>query len=271
MLSVMADNMSHPKVLSDMPLYLGLAPYNFFLLLSIVVYFLGSLSLSLNYQKKYKSGDIYALPNLKQSVVCLLLLIVVGFYGARLGHLILSPRAYSDSPLSFFSLYPVGLVSWGSFLGFILVPFLARYFFKCSPLRVLDMLFLFVPLQIATRRMGCLLAGCCRGSETLNSLICRIQDVNVGVHPFPLYIIILCLILFIFLLFWAKRPHQPGTVFSWFFILYCSMRFVAEFFRGEAVHAFGLNKAQIVCVILLPIFMPLHLALRRSAIKRKLI
>lgn len=249
---------------------IGISPYRFFLLLSILVYCLGSMSLSLNYSLRYREKDYYALPRLSQATLCLLFLVLIGFYGARLGHFLLGPKYYAENPLSFFSLRPQGLVSWGSFLGFLFLPFLVKRF-KLSTLRTLDMFFFFAPLQIAVRRFGCLFAGCCAGPITDNAFICLFSHGSECRHPFPLYIIIFCAFVQTFLFLWARRKHQPGTILTCFFLLYCSTRFVAEFFRDEALQAWGMNKAQLVCIVLLPIFFFMHLRLRKSPVRRKLI
>lgn len=251
--------------------FFDISPYNFFLVLSIVVYFFASLWLSFNYKQKYYMSDKYALPSVKQSLICLFLLVLFGFYGARLGHLLLNPHEYQNNFLIFLSLYPTRLVSWGSFLGLCFVPLVVHLFFKLNALRSLDMFILFVPLQISIRRIGCVIEDCCKGIETRNSFICFFRHEDVAAHPFALYIVLICLVIFVLLILWARKLHQPGTVLTWFFVMYTSARFVVEFFRAEQMYLYGLNKAQIVCVVLLPLFFLLHLILRRSSVKRRLL
>lgn len=87
-----------------------------------------------------------------------------------------------------------------------------------------------LPFSVATGRLGCLFAGCCRGLPYQSWFSITYSD-GIPRHPEPLYEIIFQIsvgILFIFLL---KRKFWEGLLFSFYLILYGVFRFFSEFVR----------------------------------------
>ncbi|MFB6342248.1 prolipoprotein diacylglyceryl transferase [Saccharicrinis sp. FJH62] len=127
------------------------------------------------------------------------------------------------------------------------------------------------PVGLIVTRLGCLTGGCCYGSVThsvlgisyakgslaynsqlFSGLIQSNQTVSLPVHPVPLYEIIYCvLILFILYSFYKKRilKHE-SSLFFLSIILYGIFRFFEEFIRPGQTGILGLQKAQVISIIL---------------------
>ncbi len=109
-----------------------------------------------------------------------------------------------------------------------------------------------LPFSIAVGRVGCLLAGCCRGLPHQGFLSVTYSD-GIPRYPEPLYEIIFQLsvgILFIVLL---RRKILEGRFFSLYLILYGTFRFLTEFIR-ETPKVYGpYSVYQFICLILIAV------------------
>ncbi|UCF68122.1 MAG: prolipoprotein diacylglyceryl transferase [Acidobacteriota bacterium] len=114
---------------------------------------------------------------------------------------------------------------------------------------VVDVFFAVVPLVHGIGRIGCLLGGCCFGSEcslpwaiTYTSPLARaFNDTPLGVplHPAPVYEVLLEMINFaICFSVWRRRP-APWTVTALWCGLYGVERFALEFLRADPRGSFG--------------------------------
>lgn len=105
-----------------------------------------------------------------------------------------------------------------------------------------DLLALVTPLFHSFGRIGCFLAGCCYGKEYHG--IFAVQFPHNPYEPeielverFPVQCIesIANIGLYIFLLFCLKKRKRAGTITGIYFIVYASLRFILEFFRGDTI------------------------------------
>jgi phosphatidylglycerol:prolipoprotein diacylglycerol transferase len=107
-----------------------------------------------------------------------------------------------------------------------------------------------IALGIAIGRMGCLLRGCCFGTETALPWGVDLGD-HVLRHPTQLYESAFGAIAFIVLLsFWRTKPRE-GILLQWFMIAYFAFRFCIEFIRVEPRILFGLTGYQYAAVAVL--------------------
>ena len=97
-------------------------------------------------------------------------------------------------------------------------------------------------------RLGCFMAGDDYGRPTTVPWAVTFTDpdaaqiggapLGVALHPVQLYEAAFCLILFVLLVWFARRRHRDGDVIALYTLLYAVGRFVLEFFRGDADRGF---------------------------------
>lgn len=148
-----------------------------------------------------------------------------------------------------------GLVAQGGLLGGILVLALVSRLRRQSFWQLSDSVAPSVALGQGIGRVGCFLAGCCRGRETdfflgvafpdeMNPLIFR--------HPVQLYESLLLVYLFFFLIEWRHEGITfVGEISLLYLLLASCIRFLMEYFRWgvSAQVMFGMiTQAQIVCL-----------------------
>ena len=94
--------------------------------------------------------------------------------------------------------------------------------------------FIFLPLSISIGRIGCFLAGCCYGIP-YNGLF-SITFPQIGsVHPLQLYESVLCLILFIVLLYMERKKFNDIHIILTLSIVISIIRFFAEYIRPDSI------------------------------------
>ena len=119
-----------------------------------------------------------------------------------------------------------------------------------------------VPVGHIFGRVGCFLAGCCFGRESHGPLAVRLpagpsdpEDLAAAtVHPVQLYEAAGLLLLFGLLLVLEHRPRRrPFTLVLAYVGGYSVLRFVVEFFRGDAIRGFVvpglLSTSQAISII----------------------
>ncbi len=104
-----------------------------------------------------------------------------------------------------------------------------------------------LPLAQAIGRLGCLLHGCCYGTEFEGRWALSLNGVMR--HPTPLYEAGLDLVLAAFLFSIRHRPRTQGHLFKSYLLGYALIRFVLEPFRGDpSVMWGGMTAVQWVCL-----------------------
>jgi len=188
-------------------------------------------------------------------------LIVGALVGARLFFVV----SYWDSDFAqapwyeMFMIRKGGLVYYGGFVGSSLA-FLTYVRWKKIPAwRMADTLAPSIALGYFFGRFGCLMNGCCYGTEC--SLPWAIhfpyghQTFDAGVHPAQVYDSLLNLGLYLGLAWLYRRKHFDGQVFATYLVGYAVLRFSVEFFRGDyTVHYLGgwATPAQVLSLVLFP-------------------
>jgi phosphatidylglycerol:prolipoprotein diacylglycerol transferase len=143
-----------------------------------------------------------------------------------------------------------------------------------------------VPLGLAFGRMGCLLAGCCFGSETTlpwgltfppgsaasesewkAHTLASMNLPSHSLHPTQVYESAACLVIAALCLFVVHpRKRYDGQVFLVFVAAYAAARFVIEYFRADDRGGlFGVSTSQWIGVVLIAGALFAHVILRKRA------
>ena len=196
---------------------------------------------------------------------------IAGVIGAKLYHLLESPREFFAHPLElFFS--RTGLAWFGALLaGFVTLLALARYF-KMADLEMLDLASPAAALGYGVGRIGCLTSGdgdygiptsLPWGMSFPNGLV----PTTDRVHPTPIYEFLVAIL--IFWILWrlgardiaaqseeahAKKKKAAtairyGRVFACYLVLSGLARFLVEFIRINPRSFLGLTNAQLMSVL----------------------
>ncbi|MBL7857856.1 MAG: prolipoprotein diacylglyceryl transferase [Cyclobacteriaceae bacterium] len=170
--------------------------------------------------------------------------------------------------------HPTGATVIGGIIFSFSGILLARYVLKL-PWRMLDAYAFVIPIGMFIQRFGCLLAGCCYGNRSdlpwavhygktstvyyqqlHEQLIPEGAAHSLGIHPVQVYESIGCLLIVYVLIRLKNYFNAPGNFILFSGLSYYVIRFVLEFFRADAGHAFGgasigwLNQIQLIFAIL---------------------
>jgi len=173
---------------------------------------------------------------------------------------------------------PSGLFSWsvlssagdfyGGFIGALIAA--AMFFWRDSRLpfwRTADVCGPAIALGQAIGRVGCFMAGDDYGRPTHVAWAVTFSDpdaariggapLGVALHPVQLYESIVCAVLFVVLLRLKRRTRFDGEVILSYTVLYAVVRFILEFFRGDADRGFLfgglLSTSQLIAALLAPL------------------
>ena len=193
-------------------------------------------------------------------------LFVFGAVGAALGAKLLYlitvlPELIADLPLLaanpslFLATYLTGgMVFYGGLAGAVIgVRLFARY--MKFPLEVyLPALVPAIPLMHAFGRVGCFFAGCCYGVPVPAKFGVVFASSHIapgGVPLFPVQLVEAACEFVIFCVLFTlvcgrRKPVSGGGMLALYVLLYAPVRFVLEFFRGDAARGFllGLSTSQ---------------------------
>jgi len=135
-----------------------------------------------------------------------------------------------------------GFVFYGGLIGGVIGILVYSKMFKTSFKKLCMILIPVVPLFHSIGRIGCLLSGCCYGREyhgfghiVFNNN--KYSNVPLGVPLFPMQIVesICNLIIFIIILITYKKFKGTYKTIALYAVLYSTVRFILEFFRGDAI------------------------------------
>jgi phosphatidylglycerol:prolipoprotein diacylglycerol transferase len=137
-----------------------------------------------------------------------------------------------------------------------------------------------IALGQAIGRIGCLMAGDDYGSATTLPWAVTFTDpdaarvggapLGVALHPVQAYESIVCLILFIFLVWLSRRKRFDGEILIAYSILYAVARFLLEYLRGDVDRGFVFNgmfsTSQFIAIIVVILAIAVLPARRRAGI-----
>ncbi len=208
---------------------------------------------------------------------------IAGLVGARLYHVLQTPRELIDHPSVLIS--PFGFAWFGGFLGgFVALAILARRF-RIPLLEFLDLSSPAAAAGYAIGRIGCLLSGdgdygvpttLPWGMSFPNGLEPSTETCvqhgwapSCRVHPTPIYEFFIWLLIAAILWRLGKRAladsSVSGEVFSGYLILTGAARFLIEFIRINPRSFFGLSNAQTASLVSIVMGVLLFRRIRRSS------
>jgi len=169
----------------------------------------------------------------------------VGLAGARLLWCIVHTQKIAGEPLVLFKIWEGGLVFYGGVLAGLL--FLSWYLPRKPDLKgwaLMDVYALATCLALFVGRWASFLAGMDYGDEApglpwavrfpaVDGSQIPPRLVGVDLHPVQIYESLFGLLLFLALLFVARRRLHPGRLFGLFLILLSVGRAVIEVWRGD--------------------------------------
>lgn len=182
--------------------------------------------------------------------------LLAGILGARIAFILTELPHYIKNPQELLSLQFQGLTSFGGLIAGALAALLwARIRGKSIPALV-DALAPPLLLAHAIGRIGCLLNGCCYGSECALPWAIQVPDAEGYYHPAQVYDAAFNIAaMFLLLRIEARKALAPGQVAALFFVLHGFARFVYEFWRAGATSEYlgplPLTMAQAMALVLM--------------------
>lgn len=156
-------------------------------------------------------------------------------------------------PLKPFHDWHALFVSGRSIAGALLLGFLAAE--AAKPLLDYDIppndrFAMILPFSIGIGRIGCLLAGCCRGLPYDGPLAITYDD-GIPRHPAPLYEMLFHFMIGFLLIRLWRRQILFGRLFALYLASYGAFRFVSEFWRETAKPFGGLSAYQWIALAMI--------------------
>jgi len=164
--------------------------------------------------------------------------------GARTLHVISYwKEEFANKPWTeVFMVHHGGLVFYGGFFGAVIVTLLYTRIKKIPRFKFGDVLAPSVALGHAFGRIGCLMTGCCYGSECHLPWAVRFPVGHethpagapaLPVHPTQIYESILNFALYGFLAWLYRRKKFDGQIFAAYLLGYAVLRSIVEVFRAD--------------------------------------
>lgn len=173
--------------------------------------------------------------------------------GARLFHVVDHWDFYAANPIAILAFTNGGLSIYGGLLGGFVVGGIYAWRTRLPIRSTFDSAAPALILAQAVGRIGCLINGDVHGAPAdLPWAITYVHPdalaprLGVPGHPYPLYEIILNLVVFGILWRLRTRLTAPGMLFLIYAIFYALIRLFLSFVREEAVVLWGLQQAQVI-------------------------
>jgi phosphatidylglycerol:prolipoprotein diacylglycerol transferase len=256
-----------PRLVQYIDNYFNISFATYLVPTGTTMYVLAMLSVMYVYVKRCEHTRLSAYHALGTCIYAM----IGGLAGARIFYLLETFRETLADPAVILNLFG-GTTSWGVYIGGLAGYFLYLRLNKLAILSYADVLGASLGLGPFIGRGSCFLHGCCYG--TLSDLPWAIQypassplywhqvkqgilpaqvSLSTAVHPLPAYLSLSALVVFICTsILWHKYRNRPGMTFLSYWLLYCSLRFIWEYFRGNAVRwgSLQLDLGQILCVLI---------------------
>ena len=177
-----------------------------------------------------------------------------------------------------FFVYLSGMVFYGGFIGALIgiYVFASKYkYLKGQEKNLIDLYAVVFPLFHTFGRIGCFFGGCCYGVESHFGFRTDTNTLNPsinGVTRLPIQLIeASCnLIIFFIMLYLFKKGLFKNLLIYIYMIIYGTVRFIDEFFRGDTYRGFifGISTSQFISILLI-IFSIVMLLLEHSKKSRE--
>lgn len=190
----------------------------------------------------------------------------IGFYvllsaiiGSRLLFVAINAGHYAEHPLDIIKIWEGGLVFYG---GLILAVPVAIAYMRKHRLDAGTVTDIFAPslaIGHAAGRLGCFSAGCCHGKPADVAWAVTFFDpesiavTGIPLHPTQLYESLGEFLNFLVLIALRRRQSFKGQLFWTYIFLYSFLRFVVEFYRGDAARGYlvaGISVSQGISIVM---------------------
>lgn len=204
-----------------------------------------------------------------------LIVVASAAVGSRLFHVIFENWSYYVShPYKTVAVWEGGYTFYGGLLPCLLAAYCYCRKHRISFLTISDIAAAPIALGLGFGRLGCFGAGCCWGKVCNSPWAVTFRNPesftsfkNVPLHPTQLYESFGAFLICGYLLWRLKHNKKyPGQLIFQWLILYALLRFIVEFFRGDAYRGFVFNgilsNSQLVSIflVLCAIYGMLHFA-----------
>lgn len=189
--------------------------------------------------------------------------LIAGLIGAKVLLVVVEWGYYARNPRELLSILQSGGVFYGGLIGAFPVAWWYARKHGLPPWRTADVLAPAVAIGQAIGRLGCFCAGCCYGRPADVPWAVTFRDayasrtvgtpLDTPLHPTELYEAIACLAIFFILVRMARSKRFDGQITLAYVFLYAVVRFVIEFYRGDAVRGtvFGwLSTSQFIAMLM---------------------
>ena len=166
-------------------------------------------------------------------------ILVCALIGARALEIVTNLSYYRADWLKIFKIWEGGLSYFGGLAGGVIGGVIYCKKTGLAVWNIGDLLAPYIALGQAIGRIGCLFAGCCYGKACDYWWAIKFDGPNtlapqgINLYPTQIYESIGDFVIFLVLLNIAKRRTFSGQVLLLYFMLYSSLRFIVEFYRGD--------------------------------------
>lgn len=185
--------------------------------------------------------------------------LIGGMIGSKLLFIIVSWRDIIRLQLPFEAVLKGGFVFYGGLIGGAVGLWIYTLQFKMALADFTDVYATVIPLGHAVGRVGCFFGGCCYGME-YHGPCAVVYTETVGTTPLdtpllPVQLIEALLLISLFTVFAYLYCRKGGRhdMACLYLISYGAIRFILEFFRGDAERGLwlGISTGQIISMVLI--------------------
>ena len=197
---------------------------------------------------------------------CILISVPCGIIGARLYYIIFNWSWYAGDIMKMINIREGGLAIHGGLIAGLGAGVILCVIYKIRPVNVLDLLAPSIALAQAIGRWGNYFNSEAHGGPT--DLPWAVTVDGVTYHPTFLYESIWCFLLFLFLLYAAKKRRFEGQIICLYGILYSVERFFVEALRTDSLMIGPFKQAQVISIVIAAVCLVAYLYLNKTASKR---
>jgi phosphatidylglycerol---prolipoprotein diacylglyceryl transferase len=187
-------------------------------------------------------------------------LLLAAIVGSRILYVLTTLHEFTANPLDVFAIWKGGLVFYGGMIAAVPVGIWYVRKHNLPVWKTADIMAPYLALGHGFGRLGCFFAGCCYGAPCSGPVCITFRDSHslapLGVPLFPTQLMESAgefLIFGILMVLWRHRKVD-GRLFWLYPLFYSILRFIIEFFRGDAergVYFGGLvSTSQIIAVFM---------------------
>jgi len=203
-------------------------------------------------------------------------LLLAAIIGSRLFYVLVNLQEFQRNWLEVFAIWKGGLVFYGGLIGAAATGIWYVRKHGLPVWRTADIVAPYIALGHMFGRFGCFFAGCCYGAPCHSSACIIFTDphslapLGVSLYPTQLFEAGGEFVNFLILLAVFRVRKFDGQVFWLYPALYSILRFIVEFYRGDAARGvyFGgaISTSQVVSIVMLfaSLFMLLRLGRKQQ-------